>query len=1080
MAIIHRKNHKRDPEAGDPEKEQQQNGDAQKKRYDGEEYESLLRYVADQQEALKNKSDEPEKEDDENTKYTRKWYSPWKKVKVEDDSAKKIPQDWLNTDRQKGLSSSDIEQRRQVSGWNELTSPTENQFLKFFSYFKGPILYVMELAVILAAGLRDWIDFGVIIGILMMNAIVGWYQEKQAGDIVAKLKAGIAMKAWVVRDGKESEIEARDLVPGDIIILEEGNTIAADAKIIGDYDDKDGSKVTFQLLSQNLSIAYQYHQSKAILEKMERSKKGGQADSDDDHDEHDGPDKGPSLCSVDQSAITGESLAVDKFVGDIAYYTCGVKRGKVYAMVTLPAKSSFVGKTAALVSNSHEIGHFQIVLGGIGTTLLVMVVGFIFVVWIGSFFRGVGIASPKENNLLVYALIFFIIGVPVGLPVVTTTTLAVGAAYLARRKAIVQKLTAIESLAGVDILCSDKTGTLTANKLSLNDPYIAPNVDPNWFMAVAVLASSHNIKGLDPIDKVTVVGLKDYPKAQEMLKGGWKTNKFTPFDPVSKRITAEVEKDGKHYTCAKGSPNAVLKLAKFDPSTVVDYRNTAQQFATRGYRSLGVAVKEDGKEWELLGMLCMSDPPRPDTGRTINEARELGIHVKMLTGDAVAIAKETCKQLGLGTNVYDSEKLIGGGMSGSDIRDFVEAADGFAEVFPEHKYQVVNLLQERGHLTAMTGDGVNDAPSLKKADCGIAVEGASEAAQTAADVVFLDEGLSTIITAIKVARQIFHRMKAYIIYRIALCVHLQVYLMLSILILNETIRVDLIVFLAIFADVATIAIAYDRAPYAKQPVEWQLPKVWIISTIMGLLLAAGTWIIRGTLFIGNGGIVQNFGSPQEILFLEVALTESWVIFITRLAQEKGTASVFPSWQLIGAVLGVDILASLFALFGWLGGHDPNTQHHGELVAGADDRVSRCYSFGVVIIILLIYLLLNKMSWLDNIGRTTRSKRNEKLENFLTDLQRLTIVHETDQSNGGSYYRFAQGTATPGNAGEEKDPKGQAKDSKTKNQEGDAKAGNNSKAAAGDHQMSVDHGKGPEAEDQKQKDDDSSSTGKVQG
>ena len=259
-------------------------------------------------------------------------------------------------------------------------------------------------------------------------------------------------------------------------------------------------------------------------------------------------------------------------------------------------------------------------------SLLVLVVFFIFIVWIGGFFRGIGIAHPDQNSLLVYALIFLIIGVPVGLPVVTTTTLAVGAAYLARRKAIVQKLTAIESLAGVDILCSDKTGTLTANKLSLNKPYIAPDVDPNWFMTVAVLASSHNVKGLDPIDKVTVVGLKDYPKAQEMLKGGWKTHKFTPFDPVSKRITAEVEKDGKKYTCAKGAPNAILKLAQFEKSTVDAYRGESQNFALRGFRSLGVAVKEDGKEWELLGMLCMFDPPRADTAKVCARCGESGMN----------------------------------------------------------------------------------------------------------------------------------------------------------------------------------------------------------------------------------------------------------------------------------------------------------------------------------------------------------------------------------------------------------------------------------------------------------------------
>jgi len=343
------------------------------------------------------------------------------------------------------------------------------------------------------------------------------------------------MKAVVVRNGKESELEARELVPGDIVVLEEGGTIPADAKILANYDDKDGSKARQQL--------------------RKNSKKAAANGSDSDDDEGH-VNKGPSVCSVDQSAITGESLAVDKYLGDVAYYTCGIKRGKVYAVVSAPAKESFVGKTAALVTGSQDQGHFQHVLGGIGVVLLVMVIAFIFVVWIGGFFRGLDIATPTQNNLLVYALIFLIIGVPVGLPCVTTTTMAVGAAYLARHKAIVQKLTAIESLAGVDMLCSDKTGTLTANKLSLNEPYVAPDVDPNWFMAVAVLASSHNIKSLDPIDRVTILGLKEFPRAQDMLREGWTTHKFTPFDPVSKRITAEVERDGKKYTCAKGAPNA--------------------------------------------------------------------------------------------------------------------------------------------------------------------------------------------------------------------------------------------------------------------------------------------------------------------------------------------------------------------------------------------------------------------------------------------------------------------------------------------------------------------------------------------
>ncbi|PWO00554.1 putative PMA1-H+-transporting P-type ATPase [Tilletiopsis washingtonensis] len=892
-----------------------------------------------------------------------------------------------------GVSDADVAKRRSQFGYNELESPHKNLFVTFLGFFKGPILYVMEIAVILAAGLREWIDFGVIIGILMLNAFVGWYQEKQAGDIVAQLKAGIALKTTVVRGGQEHEIEARDLVPGDIVVVEDGMTVPCDGRLLADYEDKDLS------------------QANAIREKMEASRKGGSENEDDEE----GIDKGPAIIACDQSAITGESLAVDKHIGDTVFYTTGCKRGKAYILCTDIAKQTFVGRTAALVLGGDVKGHFQIVMDSIGGALLILVVVFLLMFWISGFFRGTGIATPRDNNLLIYTLIFLVVGVPVGLPCVTTTTMAVGAAYLARRQAIVQKLTAIESLAGVDVLCSDKTGTLTANKLSIHEPFTSEGVDVNYMMAVAALASSHNIKSLDPIDKVTISTLKDYPGAQEELARGWITHKFTPFDPVSKRITSEVEKDGVQYTAAKGAPNAILKLCAPDAETAATYRKVAGDFASRGFRSLGVAIKEGDQKWKLLGLLPMFDPPRADTAATIAEAQTLGVSVKMLTGDAVAIAKETCKMLALGTKVYDSHRLIGsGGMSGSAIHDFVEAADGFAEVFPEHKYQVVEMLQHRGHLTAMTGDGVNDAPSLKKADCGIAVEGASDAARSAADVVFLDEGLSTIITSIKVARQIFHRMKAYIQYRISLCLHLEIYLVLSIIILDEVIRADLIVFIALFADLATIAIAYDNAPHARQPVEWQLPRIWIISTVLGVLLAMSTWVIRGTLFIQgppgeSGGIIANFGNTQEILFLQVSLVENWLIFVTRLGGGESDVTL-PSWQLVGAVIGVDIISTLFCLFGWLSGapnRNPITAPHG----GWTDIVTVirvwCYSFGVMVVITLVYFILNRIKALEELGRRKRSVRNPLLEDFFTSLQRLTIVHEkADKEGEHDVYSFA--------------------------------------------------------------------------
>lgn len=353
--------------------------------------------------------------------------------------------------------------------------------------------------------------------------------------------------------------------------------------------------------------------------------------------------------------------------------------------------------------------------------------------------------------------------------------------------------------------------------------------------------------------------------------------------------------------------------------------------------------------------------------------------------------------LALGTKVYNSTKLIHGGLSGTTQHDLVERADGFAEVFPEHKYQVVEMLQQRGHLTAMTGDGVNDAPSLKKADCGIAVEGASEAAQAAADIVFLAPGLSTIVLAIKIARQIFQRMKAYIQYRIALCLHLEIYLVTSMIILNETIRVELIVFIALFADLATVAVAYDNAYSEERPVEWQLPKIWIISVVLGILLAIGTWIIRGSMYLPNGGVVQNFGSVQEILFLEVSLTENWLIFVTR------GGKTWPSFQLVAAILAVDAIATLFCLFGWLSGlpqvGSPR-DHFEQRRDGWTDIVTVvviwAYSIGVTIIIAIVYYLMNKISWLDDLGRKDRSRKDPAIENMIAALSKLALEHGTDK------------------------------------------------------------------------------------
>ncbi len=538
-----------------------------------------------------------------------------------------------------------------------------------------------------------------------------------------------------------------------------------------------------------------------------------------------------------------------------------------------------------------------------------------------------------------------------------------------------------------DMLTHRRTGTLTKNKLSLAEPYTVEGVEPEDLMLTACLAASRKKKGIDAIDKAFLKALKHYPRAKSVLTK-YKVLEFHPFDPVSKKVSAVVESpQGERIICVKGAPLFVLKTVEEDHPIPEDidtaYKNKVAEFASRGFRSLGVARKRGQGSWEILGIMPCSDPPRHDTAKTINEAKTLGLSIKMLTGDAVGIAKETSRQLGLGTNVYNAERLgLGGGgtMPGSEVYDFVEAADGFAEVFPQHKYNVVEILQQRGYLVAMTGDGVNDAPSLKKADTGIAVEGASDAARSAADIVFLAPGLSAIIDALKTSRQIFHRMYAYVVYRIALSLHLEIFLGLWIAILNTSLNIKLIVFIAIFADVATLAIAYDNAPFSKSPVKWNLPKLWGTSIILGVVLAVGTWIALTTMFVAGqrggvyrGGIVQNFGRRDPILFLQISLTENWLIFITR-ANGPFWSSI-PSWQLTGAILVVDIVATLFCIFGWFIG--------GQTSVVAVVRVW-IFSFGVFCVMGGLYYLLADSVGFDNLMHGKSPKKNQKqrsLEDF---------------------------------------------------------------------------------------------------
>jgi H+-transporting ATPase len=578
-----------------------------------------------------------------------------------------------------GLTQAEAAKRLTKEGPNELPEKKTNPLLKFLSYFWGPIPWMIEVAVILSAVVKHWPDFFIILVLLCTNAVVGFWEERAAGNAIAALKAKLASKTRVKRDGKWVTPPARELVPGDVIQLKQGDIVPADARLL------DGDPM-----------------------------------------------------SVDQSALTGESLPATRTPGEAVFSGSIVRRGQSDALVYGTGANTYFGKTAQLVEQAQTVSHFQKAVLKIGNYLIVLAVIMVSAITAVSIYRGDPILS-----ILQFALVLTIAAIPVAMPTVLSVTMAVGARRLSKVKAIVSRLVSIDELAGVDVLCADKTGTLTQNKLTLGDPFCVEGKTATQVILDAALASRADND--DTIDLAVLKGVKD----EQVLKS-FEVVHFTPFDPVHKRTEASVKgKDGKAFKVTKGAPQVILALADNAGQVKPAVQKAVDDFAARGFRSLGVARAEGDDKWQLVGVLPLFDPPRDDAKATIATAFAMGVKVKMVTGDALAIARETAKQLGMGTNILDAGSLGDSKKKESaEVTTSIEKADGFAEVFPEHKFHIVDILQKHGHIVGMTGDGVNDAPALKKADCGFAVSTATDAARAAASIVLTTPGLSVIIDAI--------------------------------------------------------------------------------------------------------------------------------------------------------------------------------------------------------------------------------------------------------------------------------------------------------------------------------------------
>lgn len=745
-------------------------------------------------------------------------------------------------DSSQGLSSSEAQARLTKYDYNELPEEKTNPVLRFLSYFWGPIPWMIEVAAILSGVVRHWEDFGIILALLLMNASVGFWEEYQAGNAVAALKAKLALHARVRRDGAWKTIPARELVPGDLMHIAIGEIVPGDAKLLA------GDPI-----------------------------------------------------EVDQSALTGESLPVERKCGDTVYSGSIVKQGEIEALVSGTGANTYFGKTARLVETAHTVSHFQRAVLKIGDFLIFIALGLVLLILVVALFRG-----DKMLTTLQFALVLTVAAVPVAMPAVLSVTMAVGARKLAEKQAIVTRLAAMEELAGIDVLCSDKTGTLTQNKLTLGEPFCVGGVTRSEIVLAAALAS--RAESEDAIDLAVLGGLKDRHELEK-----YQIVHFQPFDPVHKRTEAVVlAADKTQYRVSKGAVQVVLALGADANQIHGAVDNAVTEFASRGFRSLGVARTDVTGQWHFLGVLPLFDPPREDSKAIIAAAAQMGLKVKMVTGDQMAIAKEMARQLGLGPNILDAS-LLGQAKhyESGQLAAAIEQADGFAQVFPEHKFHIVQALQSQKHIVGMTGDGVNDAPALKQADAGIAVSGATDAARAAAAIALLNPGLSVIVDAIKESRKMFQRMNSYAIYRISETIRVLLFMTLSILVFNfYPVTAVMIVLLAILNDGAILSIAYDRVHYSNAPESWNMPVVLGVSTTLGI---AGVLASFGLFYLAERVFHLDRETIQSLMYLKLSVAGHLTIFVTR--TRKPFWSIRPAAVLFWAVAGTQAVATLIAVYG---------------------------------------------------------------------------------------------------------------------------------------------------------------------
>ncbi|MGD0727734.1 MAG: plasma-membrane proton-efflux P-type ATPase [Spirochaetia bacterium] len=708
-----------------------------------------------------------------------------------------------------GLSEAEVEKRLKTYGRNEMAARKKSPILEFLSRFWGPMPWLLELAIALSVFLGHDLEAVIIAILIVTNAIIGYLHSRSSQRSLELLKERLAVNAVVHREGRWATINASEIVPGDVAVVQMGDIVPADAKVLS------------------------------------------------------------GALSVDQSALTGESLPVETGPSDILYSSSVVKRGEAQCLVVNTGGSTFFGRTAELVQIARPKSHQEQIMLSIVRYMMYLGIAALSAVAVGALLMKIGIVTVAT-----FAVIFLMGAVPVALPAVLTIVQAVGAMELVRKGVLVTRLDSMEDAASLDVLCLDKTGTLTLNQLSVTEviPYAGHEV--NDVLATAALTAKPESK--DGID----IAVRERAQAAGITNSEYSQISVTPFEAATKRSEAVIQEGANRFRAVKGAPQVVLSLSRLTDSAIVKAAGEmVEALSRKGSRTLAVARSQsaDGDDFELVGLLALADPPRPDAQQMIAEARSLGVKPIMVTGDNIAIARQMALELSIGDSVMRMGDLTAA--SEREQMQIIQGCDVLAEVYPEDKYRVVKLLQAHGHTSGMTGDGVNDAPALKQAEVGIAVKGATNVAKASASMVLTEPGIRVIIDALKTSRQIYQRMLTWVINKVTKTIQLVGLLTLGFFWLHDLVVSLLGMALLVLAnDFVTMTLSTDNVKYTRNPNNWNVRNVTLASAGIGVFFILEGWL---TILIGRNLFHLTTEGLRSFVLLMLVFTSQFRIYLVR-------------------------------------------------------------------------------------------------------------------------------------------------------------------------------------------------------